>query len=145
MPHLLARRSCSGSRRKVSGIRRAPHLHDSRCEHAHVCMAHDCTVQACTYSVQKTESCRQCPIHAQGSNTDATWTKLTSSGFFRFSCHPTNCQARGAKILGVSGSGNEFLASKRGTKCSERARVQKCMGSVILHFSSIKKVRPQNV
>jgi len=27
----------------------------------------------------------------------------------------------------------------------QRARVQKCMGSVILHFSSIKKVRPQNV
>jgi hypothetical protein len=25
------------------------------------------------------------------------------------------------------------------------ARVQKCMGSVILQFSSIKKVRPQNV
>jgi hypothetical protein len=27
----------------------------------------------------------------------------------------------------------------------ERARVQKCMGSVVLQFSSIKKVRPQNV
>jgi len=25
------------------------------------------------------------------------------------------------------------------------AHVQKCMGSVILHFSSIRKVRPQNV
>jgi hypothetical protein len=144
MPHLLARRSCSGSRRKVSGIRRAPHLHDSRCEHAHVCMAHDCTVQACTYSVQKTESCRQCPIHAQGFQHRPTWTKLTSTGFSVFHAI-LQIVKHGAKILGVSGSGNESLASKRGTKCSERARVQKCMGSVILHFSSIKKVRPQNV
>jgi len=39
----------------------------------------------------------------------------------------------------------ESLASKRGTKCTQKTHVQKCMGSVILHFSSIRKVRPQNV
>ena len=34
--------------------------------------------------------------------------------------HPTNCQGRGAKICGVSGSGDESLASKSGTKCTQK-------------------------
>ena len=72
---------------------------------------------------------------------------LKETHFLPFFCacrHPTNCQGRGAKICGVSGSGDESLASKRGTKCTQK-RVQKCMGSVILQFSSIKKVGPQNM
>ena len=37
------------------------------------------------------------------------------------------------------------LASKRGTKCTQKPHVQKCMGSVILQFSSMKKVESQNM
>jgi hypothetical protein len=62
--------------------------------------------------------------------------------FFCAFCHPTNCQGRVAKICGVSGSGDESLASKRGTKCTQ---IQTCMGSVILQFSSMKKVGRQNM
>ena len=40
--------------------------------------------------------------------------------FFCGFCHPTNCQGRGAKICGVSGSGDESLVSKRGTKCTQK-------------------------
>ena len=43
---------------------------------------------------------------------------LKETHFFPFFCasrHPTNCQGREAKICGVSGSGDESLASKRGT------------------------------
>ncbi len=40
--------------------------------------------------------------------------------FFCASCRPTNCQGRKAKICGVSGSGDESLASKRGTKCTQK-------------------------
>ncbi len=40
--------------------------------------------------------------------------------FFCTSRHPTNCQGRGAKTCGVSGSGDESLASKRGTKCTQK-------------------------
>ena len=40
--------------------------------------------------------------------------------FFCACCRPTNCQGRGAKICGVSGSGDESLASKRGTKCTQK-------------------------
>ena len=62
--------------------------------------------------------------------------------FFCAFCHPTNCQGRVAQICGFSGSGD--LASKRGTKCTQK-RVQKCMGSVILQFSSMEKVGRQNM
>ena len=142
--------------------------------------------------------------------------------FFCAFCHPTNCQGRKAKNRWVSGSGNESLVSKCGTKCTQKnpcpgmhgfcnfavfvdeksrasehvkrdphvfdlvpfccafailqivkdvrrksvafqvlamnllrrnmvqnarksANVQKCMGSVILQFSSIKKVGRQNM
>ena len=42
--------------------------------------------------------------------------------------------------------GDESLASKRGTKCTQKPHVQKCMGSVILQFSSMKKSRaPEHV
>ena len=40
--------------------------------------------------------------------------------FFCASCHPRSCQGRKAKICGVSGSGDESLASKRGTKCTQK-------------------------
>ena len=48
---------------------------------------------------------------------------LKETHFLPFFCacrHPTNCQGRGAKICGVSGSGDESLASKRGTKCTQK-------------------------
>jgi hypothetical protein len=32
-----------------------------------------------------------------------------------------NCQGRGAKICGISGSGNESPVSKRGTKCTQKS------------------------
>ena len=73
---------------------------------------------------------------------------LKETHFLPFFCacrHPTNCQGREAKICGVSGSGDESLASKRGTKCTQKTHVQKCMGSVILQFSSMKKVGRQNM
>ena len=40
--------------------------------------------------------------------------------FFCACCHPTNCQGREAKICGVSGSGDESFATKRGTKCTQK-------------------------
>ncbi len=40
--------------------------------------------------------------------------------FFCASRYPTNCQGREAKICGVSGSGDESLATKRGTKCTQK-------------------------
>jgi hypothetical protein len=48
---------------------------------------------------------------------------LKETHFLPFFCacrHPTNCQGREAKICGVSGSGDESLASKRGTKCTQK-------------------------
>ena len=48
---------------------------------------------------------------------------MKETHFLPFFCdcrHPTNCQGRGAKICGVSGSGDESLASKRGTKCTQK-------------------------
>jgi hypothetical protein len=73
---------------------------------------------------------------------------LKETHFLPFFCacrHPTNCQGQKAKICGVSGSGDESLASKRGTKCTQKRHVQKFMGSVILQFSSMNKVGRQNM
>ena len=41
--------------------------------------------------------------------------------FFCAFCHPRNCQGREAKNRWVSGSGNESLVSKRGTKCTQKS------------------------
>ena len=40
--------------------------------------------------------------------------------FFCAFCHPRNCQGREAKNRWVSGSGNESLVSKCGTKCTQK-------------------------
>ena len=48
---------------------------------------------------------------------------MKETHFLPFFCacrHPTNCQGRKAKICGVSGSGDESLASKRRTKCTQK-------------------------
>ena len=48
---------------------------------------------------------------------------MKETHFLPFFCacrHPTNCQGRGAKMCGVSGSGDESLASKCGTKCTQK-------------------------
>jgi hypothetical protein len=69
--------------------------------------------------------------------------------FFCACRHPTNCQGRKAKICGVSGSGDESLdlknknkqstESKRGTKCTQKPHVQKCMGSLRQSLNQLKK------
>jgi hypothetical protein len=72
---------------------------------------------------------------------------LKETHFLPFFCacrHPTNCQG-GAKICGVSGSGDESLASKRGTKCTQKHPCPEMHGSEILQFSSLKKVGRQNM
>ena len=56
---------------------------------------------------------------------------MKETHFLPFFCacrHPTNCQGREAKICGVSGSGDESLASKRGTKFTAKAPMSEMHG-----------------
>ncbi len=49
---------------------------------------------------------------------------LKETHFFPFFCacrHPRSCQGRGAKNRWVSGSGNESVVSKRGTKGTQKS------------------------
>ena len=67
---------------------------------------------------------------------------LKETHFLPFFCacrHPTNCQGRVA-ICGVSGSGDESLASKRGTKCTQQRPCPE-----ILFFVDEKSRAPEHV
>ncbi len=60
--------------------------------------------------------------------------------FFCAFCHPRNCQGRVPKICGVSGSGDESLVSKRGTKCTQKRPCPEmhgfCNFAVFVHETS---------
>ena len=106
----------SSSPRSPRGSFRSASLHHCCCCCAQEGVVHASLLSFCTSFSQLSRYGLATPSSHDGCCAGAP---ICRQSVLRTLCF-TKCQGRKAKICGVSGSGDESLASKRGTKCTQK-------------------------